>query len=82
MASRAGYYTATSASSSTATSAARSARAGWAEWHGSKQTYRFYGYELLENGERVAYGSNDEDPDDPAQPQNYSTTSTPTRRCS
>jgi len=46
---------------------------GWSEWHGSKETYRFYGYELLEDGQVVAYGSRDEDPDQPAQPQTYST---------
>jgi N-acetylglucosamine-6-sulfatase len=47
--------------------------AGWSEWHGSKQTYVFYGYELLEDGQRVAYGSNTEDPDAPAAPATYST---------
>ena len=30
---------------------------GWSEWHGSKRTYSFYGYALLENGEVVEYGS-------------------------
>jgi N-acetylglucosamine-6-sulfatase len=46
---------------------------GYSEWHGSKDTYRFYGYVLLEDGELVTYGSPDEDPDDPAQPETYST---------
>jgi N-acetylglucosamine-6-sulfatase len=46
---------------------------GWSEWHGSKRTYLFYGYELLENGQRVAYGSNLENPDAPGAPQTYST---------
>jgi N-acetylglucosamine-6-sulfatase len=45
---------------------------GWSEWHGSKETYSFYGYALLENGEMVEYGSNSEDPDQPAAPQTYS----------
>ena len=26
--------------------------AGWSEWHGSERTYLFYGYELLEGGQR------------------------------
>ena len=38
---------------------------GWSEWHGSKTTYRFYGYQLLEGGQINTYGSADEDPDDP-----------------
>ena len=46
---------------------------GWSEWHGSKRTYNFYGYELLENGELNTYGSPDENPDDPARPDTYST---------
>ena len=46
---------------------------GWSEWHGSKQTYVFYGYQLLEDGQLVEYGSNTEDPDNPAQPETYST---------
>ena len=46
---------------------------GWSEWHGSKQTYIFYGYELLEDGQIVEYGSNAEDPDAPARPETYST---------
>ncbi|MGH2953733.1 MAG: sulfatase family protein [Solirubrobacterales bacterium] len=46
---------------------------GWSEWHGSKRTYTFYGYELLEGGQRVTYGSRDEDPDNPASPETYST---------
>ena len=46
---------------------------GWSEWHGSKSTYRFYGYQLLENGQIVTYGNPDEDPDNPADPASYST---------
>ena len=46
---------------------------GWTEWHGSKQTYTFYGYELLEDGQLVEYGTNAEDPDEPARPETYST---------
>jgi arylsulfatase A-like enzyme len=46
---------------------------GWSEWHGSKLTYTFYGYQLLEDGQLVTYGSPDEDPDNPANPQTYST---------
>ncbi|MFN8150670.1 MAG: sulfatase [Solirubrobacterales bacterium] len=46
---------------------------GWSEWHGSKTTYRFYGYQLLEDGQVNTYGSIDEDPDNPADPASYST---------
>jgi N-acetylglucosamine-6-sulfatase len=46
---------------------------GWSEWHGSKRTYTFYGYELLENGQLVGYGSRQENPDSPANPATYST---------
>jgi arylsulfatase A-like enzyme len=46
---------------------------GWSEWHGSKTTYRFYGYQLLENGQIVTYGNPDENPDAPADPAAYST---------
>jgi N-acetylglucosamine-6-sulfatase len=46
---------------------------GWTEWHASKQTYTFYGYELLEDGQLVEYGTNAEDPDEPARPETYST---------
>jgi N-acetylglucosamine-6-sulfatase len=46
---------------------------GWSEWHGSKDTYRFYGYTLLENGSLNTYGSPDENPDAPADPASYST---------
>ena len=46
---------------------------GWSEWHGSKSTYRFYGYQLLENGQIVTYGDPNEDPDAPADPASYST---------
>ncbi len=46
---------------------------GWSEWHGSKTTYRFYGYQLLENGQIVTYGNPDENPDAPADPASYST---------
>jgi N-acetylglucosamine-6-sulfatase len=44
---------------------------GWTEWHGSKDTYKFYGYQLLEDGELVRYGDPNEDPDNPAQPETY-----------
>jgi arylsulfatase A-like enzyme len=46
---------------------------GWSEWHGSKSTYRYYGYALLEDGQVVTYGNRDENPDDPADPASYST---------
>ncbi len=46
---------------------------GWSEWHGSKDTYKFYGYKLLEDGELVQYGDPGEDPDNPADPASYST---------
>lgn len=46
---------------------------GWSDWHGSKLTYWFYGYKLLEAGQVVTYGSTDEDPDVPADPGSYST---------
>jgi N-acetylglucosamine-6-sulfatase len=47
--------------------------AGWSEWYGTKRTYVFYGEQVLENGQLVTYGSLDEDPDNPAQPETYST---------
>jgi N-acetylglucosamine-6-sulfatase len=46
---------------------------GWSEWHGTKRTYTYYGEQLLEEGQLNTYGSLDEDPDNPAAPQNYST---------
>ncbi|MEZ5156654.1 MAG: sulfatase [Solirubrobacterales bacterium] len=46
---------------------------GWSDWHGSKLTYWYYGYKLLEAGRTVTYGSADEDPDDPRDPGSYST---------
>jgi N-acetylglucosamine-6-sulfatase len=46
---------------------------GWSEWHGSKRTYTFYGYQLLEGGQLVTYGSTGDDPDNPAEPAQYST---------
>lgn len=46
---------------------------GWSEWHGSKTTYRFYGYQLLENGQINTYGDPNENPDNPADPASYST---------
>ena len=46
---------------------------GWSEWHGSKDTYRFYGYTLLEDGALNTYGSPNEDPDNPTDPASYST---------
>jgi len=44
---------------------------GWSEWHGSKNTYRYYGMVLLENGRRVTYGNPRENTDDPADPDSY-----------
>lgn len=46
---------------------------GWSEWHGSKRTYTFYGYQLLEDGQLNTYGSTNTDPDAPANPGLYST---------
>lgn len=46
---------------------------GWSEWRGSKDTYRFYGYTLLEDGALNTYGSPSENPDSPADPASYST---------
>ena len=46
---------------------------GWSDWHGSKKTYFYYGYQLLEAGQVVTYGSVNEDPDAPADPDSYST---------
>ena len=46
---------------------------GWSEWHGEKTENRYYGYQLYENGEPVTYGDPDENPDDPADPESYST---------
>ncbi len=46
---------------------------GWSEWHGSKDTYKYYGYDLFEDNQWVQYGSEQEDPDAPAQPNTYST---------
>jgi N-acetylglucosamine-6-sulfatase len=46
---------------------------GWSEWLGTKRTYTFYGATLLESGQPVTYGSTSENPDDPAQPETYST---------
>jgi N-acetylglucosamine-6-sulfatase len=46
---------------------------GWSEWHGSKTTYTYYGYKLLEDGQINTYGSNNENADAPAQPETYST---------
>lgn len=46
---------------------------GWSEWHGSKTTYRFYGYQLLEDGQINTYGDPGENPDAPANPASYST---------
>ncbi len=44
---------------------------GWSEWHGSKRTYMYYGYQLLEEGGLRTYGSVNEDPDSPANPDSY-----------
>jgi arylsulfatase A-like enzyme len=46
---------------------------GWSDWHGSKKTYFYYGYELLEAGRIVTYGTAAENPDAPADPDSYST---------
>ena len=46
---------------------------GWSEWHGSKTTYTYYGYKLFEDGQINTYGTNQENPDAPAQPETYST---------
>jgi arylsulfatase A-like enzyme len=46
---------------------------GWSEWHGTKRTYTYYGEQLLEDGQVVTYGSTDDNPDNPSDPQNYST---------
>ena len=46
---------------------------GWAEWHGEKTENRYYGYQLYENGGPVTYGNPDENPEDPADPESYST---------
>lgn len=46
---------------------------GWSEWHGSKRTYTFYGYQLLEDGQINTYGSTNFNPDAPANPALYST---------
>jgi len=46
---------------------------GWSEWRGTKRTYTFYGEQLLEDGQLVTYGSTNEDPDNPANPEAYST---------
>jgi N-acetylglucosamine-6-sulfatase len=47
--------------------------AGWEEWAGSKDSYRFYGFDLFEDGRWVEYGDQNEDPDAPARPGTYST---------
>jgi len=46
---------------------------GWRDWHGEKTENRYYGYQLYENGGPVTYGDPDENPDDPADPESYST---------
>jgi arylsulfatase A-like enzyme len=46
---------------------------GWSDWHGSKKTYFYYGYQLLEAGQVVTYGSANENPDAPSDPGSYST---------
>ena len=54
---------------------------GWSEWHGSKDTYRFYGYTLLEDGAaRTPTGARPRTPTArPILPRTRPT-STPTRR--
>ena len=44
---------------------------GWSEWHGSKRTYWYYGYQLLEAAGLRTYGSIHEDTDAPANPGSY-----------
>ena len=44
---------------------------GWSEWHGSKRTYWYYGYQLLEADGLRTYGSIHEDTDAPANPGSY-----------
>jgi arylsulfatase A-like enzyme len=46
---------------------------GWSEWHGTNPTYTYYGEQLLENGQVVTYGSTNDNPDNPTDPENYST---------
>jgi len=46
---------------------------GWSEWHGEKSQDRYYGYQLYENGGPVTYGDPNENPEDPADPESYST---------
>ena len=63
----------TSGSSSTAMNSAVGVPDGWSEWHGSKRTYTFYGYQLLEDGQLNQYGSTNANPDAPANAALYST---------
>jgi N-acetylglucosamine-6-sulfatase len=46
---------------------------GWSQWNGTKRTYVFYGEQLFVDGQLATYGSTGEDPDNPAQPETYST---------
>jgi N-acetylglucosamine-6-sulfatase len=46
---------------------------GWTEWHGSTNTYNYYGYQLNEGGTLNTYGSLSANPDNPGNPANYST---------
>ena len=46
---------------------------GWSEWHGEKTENRYYGYQLLEDGQLVTYGDPNENPVAPKHPETYST---------
>lgn len=46
---------------------------GWGDWHGEKTENRYYGYQLYEGGGPVTYGDPNENPEDPADPESYST---------
>jgi N-acetylglucosamine-6-sulfatase len=46
---------------------------GWSEWHGSTVTYDYYGYQLNEQGTLNTYGSLNDNPDSPPNPNLYST---------
>jgi arylsulfatase A-like enzyme len=46
---------------------------GWSQWNGTKRTYVFYGEQLFVDGRLATYGTTNEDPDNPAAPDTYST---------
>ena len=54
--------------------------AGWSEWHGTKRTYSFYGYQLLENGQLNTYGAPARIPTTRPSPGSTRPTSSPRRR--